>query len=292
MLAVEVAEVTRIQAIRDRFARAAGEIVSAAWVMAVVGAFPIALRLRPVVAVSTLGAWLAVSALGLPAALAAQLLIRAGAAGFRAAVPARARRSVLLSSLALWISSSTVVLGAFATVLSAVTHHRGLGATTFAIVGLALTIGCGLVAVRLAGLFSRWLARPAVSWALLALSAAAPVAWIHLALRHASDSSRPGMTAVADACTFAVMAVVASRIRLPERTVRYSVPASLVLAVATLVAGTSPVAALARAGDDARARSLLLTPVLDQIREPEAGPRPAPSPPAQTASHADPPAAL
>lgn len=283
MMAVELAEVPRVQPIRDRFAQFAGEVAAAAWIAAVVGAVPLAFRAAPLTEMSTARAWLAISAVCIPACLAAQTILRLATMGFRALAPDTGRRRELVGALALWIGLSTASFGAFSAVLSAVTHHRGLGATTFAIVGAGVAAGAAILAIRIAHLLRGLLSRPVLSWLLLAFAALLPLVSVHYALRAVSDPSRPAMTAAADAALFAVLATFASRLRLPSSSLRVTVPAAIVVAIATIVAGMSSVSAFASSGEDARDRVLILAPVLDRMSEPAAQlrlPRPPSSSPA------------
>jgi len=273
-MAVEVAQLVRSQPIRDRFAKVAGEIAVAAWVTALAGALPITVRVGALLDTSIAQTWLSLAAMGLPLSLAVQSVLRAAVLGFESLVPGPALRNQRLAALAFWIALTTVMLGGFSAVLSAVTHHRGLGATTFAVVGLAIACGAAVVSLRAASLLARLVSRPPVSAVLLVVSSLLPVAWVHLALQRSADGSRPGLTVVADALVYSVLALVASRIRLPVASLRRSVPAVLAMSVLTLVSGVPWLARVARSGVEARDQMLLFAPVLDRISTPDAQPRP------------------
>jgi arylsulfatase A-like enzyme len=283
-MAVEVAQLERSQLIRDRFAKVASEIAVAAWVTALIGALPITVRVGALLDTSTTQTWLSLAAMGLPVSLAVQAVLRAAAPGFESLVPDTALRNQRLAALAFWIALTTAMLGGFAAVLSAVTHHRGLGATTFAIVGLGIACAAAVVSLRTANLLARFVSRPPVPLLLLVVSSLLPVAWVHLALQRAAEGSRPGLTVVADALVYTVLALVASRIRLPVASLRMSVPAALAVTVLTLVSGVPWLARVARSGVEARDQMLLFAPVLDRISTPDAQPRPRRRPAAAAAS--------
>lgn len=102
---------------------------------------------------------------------------------------------------ALWVAAAP--LGVFAELLAAKTHHRPLGATTFAILG-ALSVGAAVVVTARLHAGGR-LARVAV-WAARALGALG-VAWLVLRLG-ASGAARAGLV---DATTLLVLGVLAAR---------------------------------------------------------------------------------
>jgi choline-sulfatase len=107
----------------------------------------------------------------LPLVTLSIVMLRAAGRGLRGIVGQEPSRAVVLR-IALWIGLALPALAVLATLLKAVTHHRGLGGATFGIFGLAAVAMAALVAYRLVDL-GEWLAARGVkSWVLAACGAA------------------------------------------------------------------------------------------------------------------------
>lgn len=175
----------------------------------------------------------AVAVAGVAAAIAfiSILLIRAATVGVRGLMPEQEKRSIALVAASLWMIASVIGLAVFGTVLSAVTHHRGLGGTTFAIVGLGFVMVAGLIAWRLAHLVRGVAKRPAVAWAVFA---AAGLVVAGLVLTNATIG--PALR-VTQGLVLAALVLGFSRVRLPDASWRIWVPGAFVLLAALIVTG-------------------------------------------------------
>ncbi len=127
----------------------AGSLLGAGTVAAALASAPSALR----VASESHGAavaWIAIAAcLTLPASIAIALLRSA-----REGVRSFAGQDMALAgwSVASWAITSFLALTALGALLRATTHHHGLAGVTFAMVGLAVVFGLGLVVRRVAAI--------------------------------------------------------------------------------------------------------------------------------------------
>lgn len=111
----------------------------------------------------------------LPVVTLSIVMFRAAGRGIRGIVGQAPSRGVVLR-IALWIGLALPALAVLATLLKAVTHHRGLGGATFGVLGLAAVAGAALVAYRLVDLGEVLAARGIPSWVLAAVGAAIGVA--------------------------------------------------------------------------------------------------------------------
>jgi arylsulfatase A-like enzyme len=218
--------------------------------------------------------WLTLVGISLPIALGGVVLVRAATVAFRRIVPLPADRHVWLTALALWALTSTVVLGALGTVLSAVTHHRGLGATTFAFAGLGATAVCGLVAVRLASLLRGLVRRAAVARGVLVLAGFMLINAVMLAGWLVNPQPSEGaIFAVVDAAAFVAMMALGSLVRIPSRGMRYTVPAAALAVVALVGLGVTLLPRVVSAAPAVRGSVLLIAPALDLIAKPDTKPK-------------------
>jgi choline-sulfatase len=120
---------------------------------------------------SFLEGWLGGTAMLLPVVVLGLLLVGAAARGFRAMVGTAPPRTIVLG-IALWIGLSLPLLAALGAVLKATTHHRGLGGTTFAVLGAGAVIGAALLAHRLVISAQAWVERGAPPGLVAAIGAA------------------------------------------------------------------------------------------------------------------------
>ncbi|MEZ4293556.1 MAG: sulfatase-like hydrolase/transferase [Polyangiaceae bacterium] len=111
----------------------------------------------------------------LPLVTLSIVMLRAAGRGIRGLIGQAPNRSIVLR-IALWVGLALPALSVLATLLKAVTHHRGLGGATFGVFGLAAVAGSALVAYRLVDLGETLAARGVQSWVLAAIGAAIGVA--------------------------------------------------------------------------------------------------------------------
>ena len=280
---------------RDRFALSCGEVAIAAILTGAIASLPAAWRVAQQAQTPFGGIWIALAGVMAAVAVIVVLLLRTATAGIQKAIPDPKQRASGLFALSVWMLLSVVVLAGFGTVLSAVTHHRGLGGTTFAWTGLIAVSASALVAWRLSRLLGALSRRPAVAWAAF-IAAGLVIGGIVFA--SARDATHTSSFAIVDATVFAVLCVGTSRIRLPDVKKRIWVPAAVLLLVALLGTGIGMLNGVAKAGPQARAKVLIASPLLDLIAEPDTRPKrrspkkPTSSPPAShSASVAQAPAA-
>ena len=114
------------------------------------------------------------SATLLPLVTLSIVMLRAAGRGLRGIAGQGASRAVALR-VALWIGLALPALAVLATLLKAVTHHRGLGGATFGVFGLAAVAGAALLAYRLVDLGEFLAARGVKSWVIAAVGAALAV---------------------------------------------------------------------------------------------------------------------
>src|SRR5688572_26474112 len=124
-----------------------GEACLLALGVAALSAVPAALRTARAGG-SPLDGLLVASALLLPLVLLAVVLLRGAERGFRA-LAGRSPERALGFGIALWIGLAALGLAVLGTALKATTNHRGLGGTTFGVLGLAILTGTAVVAHRL-----------------------------------------------------------------------------------------------------------------------------------------------
>ncbi len=132
-----------------------GGTVSVATFVALVGSIPAALRMSAVGDVSVFRAWFALAGLAVGPALLLVPLARLAREGLRGFAPTdephaleRLGASMVFACTWLWL------LTAFGAQLRDKTHHRALGAVTFAIIAFVSGVFLALVARRLAAILS------------------------------------------------------------------------------------------------------------------------------------------
>src|SRR5262245_47954879 len=151
----------------------------------------------------------------LPLVTLSIVMLRAAGRGLRGIAGQAPSRAVALR-IALWIGLALPALAVLATLLKAVTHHRGLGGATFGIVGLAAVAGAALVAYRLVDLGELLAARGVKSWVLAAVGAAIAVVPVFvvaapLGAPQTRDGAGPVGAAIVDGLIAAIaMALVVS----------------------------------------------------------------------------------
>ncbi len=256
---------------RDVFAHVCGEIAFASILTGAVVAVPMALRTAEQAGLAT--AWLSLAGVSAAMALAVVFLIRTATMGVQKVLPDRSNRATLLLAGSIWVLLATALLAGFGAMLSAVTHHRGLGGTTFALVGLGVVAVSGLVSWRLARVTGKLGQRPAVAWSAFVVACAALGVLLVMALRREGEDGSPeAARAVTDAAIFAGLAIATSRIRLPAAQKRIWVPTMVLLLVGLVGVGVSMLHRLAVA-PDARDEVLIVSPALDLIAEPDTRPK-------------------
>ena len=248
-----------------------GEIAFASILTGAVVAVPMSLRAAEQPGLAT--AWLSLAGVSAVLALAVVFLIRTATVGVQKVLPDRSKRATLLLAGSVWMLLSTAILAGFGAVLSSVTHHRGLGGTTFALVGVGIVAVCALVSWRLARLTGKIGQRPAVAWSAFVVACAALGVLLFVALRREGEDGNPeAAQAVADAAIFAGLAMGTSRIRLPAAQKRIWVPAMVLVLVGLVGGGISMLHRLA-VSPDARDQILIVSPALDLIAEPDTRPK-------------------
>lgn len=257
---------------RDAFAHACGEMALAATVTGCLAAVPAALRFS-VYAPGFWSAWMSLAGLGAIAALLAVVLIRGAQAGGRRLLCSPTQRSLGLVFVAIWTILSIGPLSGFGWALSAVTHHRGLGGATFALVGVGVVALCAAVAWRVAQAVRcntpanlRQLAWTSVAF--VCLGGGLLVFW---ALAKASHQAfEPSVLPVADVFLVLVLAVGTSQIRLPNRYKRVWVPVTVILLAVCMVMGLLTLNNLASAHAKARDQVRVVAPAINLILKPDA----------------------
>ena len=256
---------------RDVFAQICGEIACASILTGAVVAVPMSLRVLDHAALmSTLP-----SLAGVCAALATAVvfLIRTSSAGLHKVLPDRFKRSMLLFACSVWIVLSVVILAGLGSVLSAVTHHRGLGGTTFAFVGVGVVSICAVLAVRFAQLVRKVSQRITIARVAFGVAIAVVGCVLWTAVKKGSAvGAGEDVRAVGDAAFLALLCIGASIIRLPSSHKRIWVPGAALLLVGIVSYGVSTLDRLA-AVPEVRERVLLLSPVLDLIAKPDTQPK-------------------
>lgn len=141
----------------------------------------------------------------LPLVTLSIVMLRAAGRGLRGIAGQAPSRGVVLR-IALWIGLALPALAVLATLLKAVTHHRGLGGATFGVFGLAAVAGAALVACRLVDLGEALAARGVKSWVIAACGAAIGVAPV---LAVAAPLAGPEAGAVGAAIVDGLIAAIA-----------------------------------------------------------------------------------
>lgn len=141
----------------------------------------------------------------LPLVTLSIVMLRAAGRGVRGIVGQAPSRGVVLR-IALWIGLALPALAVLATLLKAVTHHRGLGGAAFGVFGLVAVAGSALVAYRLVDLGEALAARGIPSWVLAAIGAAIGVAPV---LVVAAPLAGPAAGAVGAAIVDGLIAAIA-----------------------------------------------------------------------------------
>lgn len=263
---------------RDSFAKAFGELALAAVIVTVFWTFPMAHRLQAAADGSLVSYWLGGCTIAVGPVLALVLLMRSTTTALRFVAPEVERRRVWITALATWLASSAVVLGIFGRLLSATTHHRGLGAATFAVAGLVVLAVLALSSIRFAKMVSRFVQRPGRAWALAAVSAFIVGATLITATSRATGPAHGPALAVLDLYWLVMLAYAGSRLRIPHRGMRVTVPIAAALLILVATAGIGRLNRIAEASRSARAEVMLLAPALDIIAEPDTKPKPRKAP--------------
>ena len=259
---------------RDSFARACGETAIGAIITGIVWAIPTGMRVAGVAEGSALSFIIPFAGIATVPALGGIAIARAATLAARKLVPDPRKRSLWLSVLSVWLMLSTGALYGFATVLTAVTHHRGLGGTTFAVVGIGISLVIALMVYRLAQWLESTVRRAIVAWGLFALTGGVVAYVLYLAVRGASaaGTAEPAL-AVVDTAVFTGLVVVGARIRLPASHMRVWIPASVFAVIGVVVLGVSTIHDVVSAGRTARAKVLVAAPALRLLARPDTKPK-------------------
>lgn len=268
-----MADSNRPPSSRDLFARRCGEVAFASILTGLAAVVPASVRIAKHAEGSALGFWIPLAGITAAAAAASVFLIRAATGGVRKVWPDRGDRAAGLLALGLWLVASTVVLGAFGSVLSSVTHHRGLGGTTYAWLGLGVAAVLGLISWRLARLFGSLGRRPAVAWGTFIAAGLASGGMIFTAVGRITDGNPGPIQAVVDGFLFAGLCIATARIRLPNANKRIWVPADVLSLVLLIGVGVAMLNRVANAGPAARESVLIASPVLELIAKPDTQPK-------------------
>ena len=248
-----------------------GEIAIASILTGVVAVVPASLRITKQAQGSLIGFWVPLAGTAAVAAVAVIFLLRTATTGMRKVLPKPEERATGLLALSVWMILSTLSLATFGSMLSDVTHHRGLGGTTFAWVGLIVVAVCALVAWRVARVLGSVGRRPVVAWTAFVAAGLAVGGLVYSAAR--GDVASGSASAVVDALLFAGLAVATSRIRMPDMNKRIWVPTAVLLLVALIGTGLGLLNRVADAGPKARSSVLLASPMIRLIAEPDTQPK-------------------
>jgi len=206
-------------------------------------------------------------------AIAVVSLIRTATLGTAKLLPDQSQRARLMMAGAVWVVLVAVLFAGFGAVLHSTTHHRGLGAATFALVGLGIVLVSAVVAVRFTGILGKVGERFSAAVVALGIASVVIGAFAYLAVRKGTELGAAGAAqAVADAALLVLLCVLVSRVRLPSVHKRYWVPTAVLVLVGIVGWGVSTMDRLAVA-HDARDRVLIMSPVLDLIAEPDTQPK-------------------
>lgn len=145
----------------------------------------------------------------LPLVTLSIVMLRAAGRGLRGIAGQGASRTVALR-IALWIGLALPALAVLATLLKAVTHHRGLGGATFGVFGLGAVAGAALLAYRLVDLGEFLAARGVKSWVIAAVGAALAVLPVFVVMAPlGKPQAHEGAGAVGAAIVDGLIAVIA-----------------------------------------------------------------------------------
>lgn len=145
----------------------------------------------------------------LPIVTLSIVMLRAAGRGVRGIAGKAPSRAVALR-VALWIGLALPALAVLATLLKAVTHHKGLGGATFGVFGLFAVAGAALVAYRLVDLGEALAAKGVKSWVLAACGAVIGVVpVIVVASPLGAPEAHDGAGAVGAAIVDGLIAVIA-----------------------------------------------------------------------------------
>ena len=252
---------------------------------------------------SAIAAWFTLAGLFAATATVIVFLIRTAGIGLRQLKVKPDELTSLLFAGSTWIVLCAPVSAALAFFISATTHHRGLGSTTFAFAGFVIALISGIIAVRLTSLASPLSKKRIAAWTAFAIACALVGAMLLVASRTGSvapvvlesvsdaalvgdavgvggstnenaDSATFGAAAlaVADAALLVLLCVAASSIRLPASRLRIWVPATVLVLSGLICCGVSTMDWLA-AVPEAPNRILLVSPVLNMIATPDTHPK-------------------
>ncbi|MFO0587219.1 MAG: sulfatase [Polyangiaceae bacterium] len=185
----------------------------------------------------------------LPLVTLSIVMLRAAGRGLRGIAGQGPSRAVALR-IALWIGLALPALAVLATLLKAVTHHRGLGGATFGVFGLVAVAVAALLAYRLVDL-GEWLASRGVkSWVLAACGAAIGVLPVLLVAAplgapEARDGAGPVGAAIVDGLIAVIAMALVVTVDLGDRLRRlagtWGIPfAAIVLVTATARVESAP----------------------------------------------------
>ena len=164
----------------------------------------------------------------------------------------------------LWLASLLVMLSLYGRMLRATTHHHGLAGVTFAIGGLFVAVGSGLVCARIVAM-----AREAPDFArrglMIMLGGAAGLALLFIGVRFvrgaAADAASYGAAGtVVDVLAFGLAALLASNRALAARRVLAILGPPVAVAIVALGFGTLQDSAVREAIGE---RAPAFTPVAD-----------------------------
>ena len=217
-----------------------GESCALGLVVAIVLGLPSAVRSASVGG-SSLGSGLVAASVLAPFACVALLVLRSAGRGIRAVFAPSATQASRVG-LVLWMAFALPVLVGFSALLKRVTHHRGLGGVTFAVLGLVVVVASAVLAVRVVAIGRRWVERreaasaSAIAWAGFAL---APLALLVASSLKGGDGGASTATlraALLDLGLLAVAVLFAASWRVPARPSKWArnfgVPAVVVLVLA------------------------------------------------------------
>lgn len=175
-----------------------GEACTLALSVAALAAVPTALRTH-VSGGGLLDGLLVGTAALLPFVTLFVVLLRAAGRGLRGVMGTRANAAATLG-IALLVGLALPALSVVAGLLKALTHHRGLGGATFGVLGLAVVIGCVLLARRMVDLGQNLVARgvrPVLVAAGGAIVSVVPLVFLAVSLARSSVGQGAGSVGAA-----------------------------------------------------------------------------------------------
>ena len=257
---------------RDGFVRVTGEMAMSSAVTAVLWAAILSWRLSGYdQANGLLHYWVPLTAVALPPSAVLIVLLRSAVHGTNILWPspgARARRTTFLALSAILAPLGWLVLGAG---LSAFTHHRGLGATTFAFLGAGWLALALLVGARLTSLVHRSSIATTLSRLAVLLASVTVVAFLALLIRSRAidPSSSAYAHMVLDVALLFAIAALSSRLRLRNAGLRVVVPAILVVIVAQGAIGIGSLSRLVESESVTKAHAIVVSPIINLIGHPD-----------------------